>query len=666
MISVDKLKTQLERLYKRDAGFFTLVNRKSYPYEVSLKPPASSVMLNDPVGVKKWQDSFIKSDFAPFLIWEKRRTRNALGQQMVLTKIRFDTRDHFEHFIAPDLCDSPYAARDAREDAAREEVQRLVSQPQVQTLADKFYHNREALTDSERFAVRIEPLFAYMHTVPVAGADPSVKGTIEPAGLDRLLEPAEPKEQPEQSQVQYEPFHWDVHCVAGYSPYDEDADKKSRKEPELPVNSDSLTDADFENGFITFANPLAIKSIPGSFRAFDEICALVCNPLYPALKSNSPEFELRLRGVRSFMRRYARKVAEMGSDFILAVQFVDYMAALGHAPDIYYRQLALPHMDTKFIERQYRMLNDLLCLCLPRERQLDFVAAPAPASALPPSERFIAAVSGSEPNTADLSDESMDAAVSSLDDRAESNELSELDDSDDFYAADFTQRGFKLFLRRWGFRNKPHLIRFRFLDPELKLPGFSDENGACSDMTLDFDSLSHMDIPFKHVIICENETTFLCLPHISRTIAIFGSGYRAVKLGKLPFIQKCDVIYWGDIDTFGFAILNSLRQSVIREIAQQAPKGAESCNSNMPVRSILMNRRTLGRNSDWIVQENRQRVSTFKYLTREEFICYEDLISQKFGKNIRLEQELIPFDQVISALSQALPDEQITIPDHIK
>ena len=62
------------------------------------------------------------------------------------------------------------------------------------------------------------------------------------------------------------------------------------------------------------------------------------------------------------------------------------------------------------------------------------------------------------------------------------------------------------------------------------------------------------------VYVVENETTYLALPVPAAAMVIFGAGYAVPVLEPLGWLFGRDVVYWGDIDTHGFAILHRLRR----------------------------------------------------------------------------------------------------------
>jgi hypothetical protein len=108
------------------------------------------------------------------------------------------------------------------------------------------------------------------------------------------------------------------------------------------------------------------------------------------------------------------------------------------------------------------------------------------------------------------------------------------------------------FCARYGLRDKPLRIRFRMLDPNLAvLPG-----GVDQDVTLDQHSFSTLAANVDRVFMTENEINFLSFPSVAGAMVVFGAGYGFDKLGIANWLGRCDVVYWGDIDTHGFAILN--------------------------------------------------------------------------------------------------------------
>lgn len=202
-------------------------------------------------------------------------------------------------------------------------------------------------------------------------------------------------------------------------------------------------------------------------------------------------------------------------------------------------------------------------------------------------------------------------------------------------SVDGSQKGAARFERRFGFRTKPERIRIRFLDPDcVRLPWI--EEGRCSDVTLSASGFSALQSTVSKVIITENEINFLALPPMTRTIAVFSAGYGFDGLAQARWLKHCNLHYWGDIDTHGFAILDELRRHF------------------ETVESLLMDRETfLAFRSLWVSEPS----PTYRSLTRldqSEQLLYDDLRMGTFGPSPRLEQERIGFAWVRNAL-RALP-----------
>ncbi len=631
MLEIDKLKAKLLRDYQRDSGFMVLANHDNYPYEINLKGPTLNEILRNPLKVKAWQQSYEQSKLAPYLVMETRRARGTMGEQRVLVKVSFPTRDALENFIAPQNC----VKQDKRRAASEAKKQKTIASNSTVNNAD---------------------------TPDISDSSPSF--------------------------MQGQSF---VETMA------------AARAAHGSANASAATAAvAYQQDEASLQDPYEIHAPLGSFSAFDEICELVVEPLNAQLHKKSPAFSLRQRGMATYLRQNARTVSEMGSDFIRAMAFVDYMASQPQTPYVYYRQLAIPHVDTKFIERNYNLLNDLLLLCLDSSRRKDLV------SSLDPDNTFFSYARGSKRQAAESAfalinakKEEAEAGVAAVEvsydslpmagaeaeaeagvetdgaaAKSDDKQHSDLEDSIEALSAgeppfvvDKRMRGLPLFTKRWGFKPKPELVRMRFLDPKQVVPLCAEGHNTMLDLTMSLDALANLAVPFAHVIICENEVTFLSLPQISNTIAIFGSGYEVAQLGPLANIAASDVIYWGDIDTHGFAILNALRTTMLRSARSRLKAAGDEAGANnlsarsLNVRSMLMDSETLLRNWEWVVQEKEQTITVLENLIDDEYFCYEDLISNKHGKRLRLEQELIPFHQVVAALKKLLPKEKVIAPD---
>lgn len=198
-------------------------------------------------------------------------------------------------------------------------------------------------------------------------------------------------------------------------------------------------------------------------------------------------------------------------------------------------------------------------------------------------------------------------------------------------AIDADATGAGSFGRRYGFRPKPTLIRFRLLDPDLpSFPGCS----SLSDITLDAASFAAVTLPVDRVFITENEANFLAFAPAAKAIVIFGKGYGWDALAQATWLHQRQLWYWGDLDTHGFAILSQLR-------------------GHMPhVQSILMDRETLLEHRAHWGKEPDQATHDLPHLTESEVEVYNDLRFNRLQPQLRLEQEHLGFAWVNAHLRQ--------------
>ncbi len=176
-------------------------------------------------------------------------------------------------------------------------------------------------------------------------------------------------------------------------------------------------------------------------------------------------------------------------------------------------------------------------------------------------------------------------------------------------------------------------IRFRLLDAALpSLPGCV----GLLDVTLDAASFAALLLPVQRVFITENETNFLAFPPAADAIVIFGAGYGWEALARAAWLHRCQLYYWGDIDTHGFAILDQLHGHF--------PHAA----------SFLMNRDTLlAHRLHWGEEPNPVR-HDLALLTPEQAAVYDDLRFDRLQRRLRLEQERVGFGWLCDRLAGIL------------
>jgi hypothetical protein len=173
-----------------------------------------------------------------------------------------------------------------------------------------------------------------------------------------------------------------------------------------------------------------------------------------------------------------------------------------------------------------------------------------------------------------------------------------------------------------GLRQAPFTVRIRILDPALRC-----HVGGLSDIAAPLEDLRTLTLPAQKVVIVENLQTGLAFEERPGSVVIMGLGYGVTALSGIPWIAAADCLYWGDIDTHGFAILNRAR----------------SCLRS--VNSILMDESTLLRYRDlWVTEKDQYSAPDLPLLTDSERQVYRGLKEQRWGTNVRLEQERIAWD----------------------
>ena len=178
---------------------------------------------------------------------------------------------------------------------------------------------------------------------------------------------------------------------------------------------------------------------------------------------------------------------------------------------------------------------------------------------------------------------------------------------------------------RYGLRSKPSQIRFRILDERLAIQGLTD-------LAVPAREFAGLDLPVERVFITENEINGLAFPDVPGSLVIFGLGYGLDRLSAVRWLHRRALHYWGDIDTYGFHILDRLR--ALFPDAQ----------------SFLMDRETLLEHAPLWVREGNPYDGELARLNSAERALYDDLRHNRLGERVRLEQERIPYGWLERAL----------------
>ena len=139
-------------------------------------------------------------------------------------------------------------------------------------------------------------------------------------------------------------------------------------------------------------------------------------------------------------------------------------------------------------------------------------------------------------------------------------------------------------------------------------------------------------LPAKRILLIENDRCLHLLPTLPDTIAVLGSGLDLAWL-RADWLRLCRVGYWGDMDTWGLRML------------------ARARNLQPHLAPLLMERSVFDQYAAAVaVPEPITAGPTPPHgLTDHEHAFYQHLLGLSKG---RIEQEFLPKDTVVHALSQ--------------
>lgn len=178
----------------------------------------------------------------------------------------------------------------------------------------------------------------------------------------------------------------------------------------------------------------------------------------------------------------------------------------------------------------------------------------------------------------------------------------------------------KRFETRHGLAWEQPLLRLRFLDPALQAAhGF-----PIADLAIPAPVFRTLPLRSVNAIITENLRNYLVLPPLPETVAVYGEGDAAARLAATTWLEQARILYWGDMDLRGFAILSRLRTAY------------------PAAQSVMMNVETLERHRAFAGKVTPHR-ETLPNLTQEESAALEKLGAE----GLWLEQERVPYEAVL-------------------
>jgi hypothetical protein len=173
--------------------------------------------------------------------------------------------------------------------------------------------------------------------------------------------------------------------------------------------------------------------------------------------------------------------------------------------------------------------------------------------------------------------------------------------------------------------------RVRILDHELRAA-----LGGLEDITVSIEALAEWALPVRAVVVVENLQTALAFGDLPGTVLLFGSGFSVSELARLGWLSRVPVLYWGDIDNAGYAILHSLRQAHPHTV------------------SVLMDEETLlTHRALWSHDESRPGAA-LTLLTPDESTVYARLGAGVYGPAVRLEQERVDWSWAMERIALAI------------
>lgn len=173
------------------------------------------------------------------------------------------------------------------------------------------------------------------------------------------------------------------------------------------------------------------------------------------------------------------------------------------------------------------------------------------------------------------------------------------------------------FIAGLGLRAKPEVLSLRGAPGVLGLPLDLSEG---SFLTAE---LAVLPAAVRTAVIVENETTYRSVSVPAGGVVLWGKGFEVDRVGALPWLRGAEVFYWGDLDSHGFAILDRLRAWLPQTT------------------SVLMDSQTLLAHQDRWVLDPTPTSARLTRLNPAEVTLYTDLVTDRFGESVRLEQERV-------------------------
>lgn len=183
-----------------------------------------------------------------------------------------------------------------------------------------------------------------------------------------------------------------------------------------------------------------------------------------------------------------------------------------------------------------------------------------------------------------------------------------------------------------GLRRAPQRLRMRVLCNDLRRAA-----GGLCDVEAPVEQVAALDIQPACALIVENLETGIALPDLPGCIAFMKLGNGVGVLAQIPWLQGVRAVYWGDIDTHGFAILGHARGAL------------------PALTSILMDESTLLANRAlWGREAVQYAAGQVPHLTADEHAVFDNLRNNVWGQGVRLEQERVPWERALEVVRNSV------------
>jgi hypothetical protein len=183
-----------------------------------------------------------------------------------------------------------------------------------------------------------------------------------------------------------------------------------------------------------------------------------------------------------------------------------------------------------------------------------------------------------------------------------------------------------------GLRRPPQRLRLRLLCPTARRA-----LGGLGDIEAPVDQVAALNLQPDCALVVENLETGIALPDLPGCVAFMKLGNGVRVLSRIPWLSGARVVYWGDIDTHGFAILSQARAALPAVI------------------SVLMDEATLlAHRSLWGREPVPFPGAHLPHLTAEERAVFAALRANTWEPNLRLEQERVPWSYAMETIARAV------------